>query len=335
MAWLIVEHEGKRSAGVIRGRVIIGRWASSQVCLPDQRVSRIHAWIAPDDQGEFSLTDAGSRTGTFVNDRPVAGRVDLRRGDRIRIGPIRLYVAEDEADAEGAEPLNLDQRPMPVPSPATGIFFNCSCAAPVWVPWEFAGRIGLCKSCGATLSIPIQPSPAMPREIPQLPAAVPRQEAVCGVCHSSISPLEESTLCPACQTEFHVECWTENLGCSVYGCSQVNSLAPSHDPTPDVDAVFVEPESEANPAHPVENAIAAPEGIPWAYALLAASVLGTVIGALTFGATALLVACAACVYLLRGRPQRQRGVVILSIAVALIGAVAGVAVSHYWWRGAR
>ncbi len=103
MAWLIVEHDGKRTAGLIRGRTIIGRWTSSQVCVSDQRVSRIHAWIAPDKDGQFSVTDAGSRTGTFVNDRQIAGRVDLRHGDRIRIGPVRLYVAEDAAEAENAE----------------------------------------------------------------------------------------------------------------------------------------------------------------------------------------------------------------------------------------
>ena len=62
---------------------------------------------------------------------------------------------------------------------------------------------------------------------------------------------------------------------------------------------------------------------------------GTVIGALTFGATALLAGCAACVYPWRVRPQRQRGVVGLSLAVALLGAIAGAAASPYWRVGAR
>jgi hypothetical protein len=334
MAWLIIEHDGKRAAGVIRGRIIIGRWASSQVCLSDQRVSRIHAWIAPDEEGQFFLTDAGSRTGTFVNDRQIAGRVDLRHGDRIRIGPVRLHVAEDAAEVENAEALDLDERPMPMPSPEMGIFFSCPCDAPVWVPWEFAGRVGLCRSCGAPLSVPGQPGQVAPREGPLSAAGPVDADPMCGVCHSPIAPLEESTRCPACRTEFHVECWTENRGCSVYGCSHVNALEPPEHLTPHVEAVFLGVESPPIVAEQTdETAIGSSVGIPWAYALLAASVLGTVLGALTFGATALLAACAATVYLLRGRPLRQRGVVVLSIVVASVGTLAGVAVSHYWWMG--
>lgn len=328
MAWLIVEHDGKRAAGVIRGRTIIGRWTLSQVCLADQRVSRIHAWIAPDEDGQFSLTDAGSRTGTFVNDRRIAGRVDLRQGDRIRIGKIRLYVSDDAAEADGAEPLDLRERPMPSPSPAAGIFFNCPCEAPVWVPWEFAGRAGSCRSCGATLSVPLHQGKVARRNVQAPLDQAPKPDPRCGVCHSAILPLEESTRCPACRTQFHVECWAENRGCSVYGCSQVNALAPSLQPMPHAEIASAEPDSVPNAAGQSADH---PTGVQWAYALLAASVLGTVLGALIFGATALLAACAACIYLLRGRPRQQRGVVILSIVIAFVGTLAGVVVSHYWW----
>ena len=44
-----------------------------------------------------------------------------------------------------------------------------------------------------------------------------------------------------------------------------------------------------------------------------------------------LVAAAALIFLMRKKPQRQRKIVFLSIAVSLTGAVAGIAISHYWW----
>jgi hypothetical protein len=36
-----------------------------------------------------------------------------------------------------------------------------------------------------------------------------------------VGPEEARTSCPACQTEYHAECWQENGGCAVYGCCEV------------------------------------------------------------------------------------------------------------------
>jgi predicted RNA-binding Zn-ribbon protein involved in translation (DUF1610 family) len=43
----------------------------------------------------------------------------------------------------------------------------------------------------------------------------------CAICQSPILPAEKMASCPACRTAYHAECWAENLGCAVYGCSQV------------------------------------------------------------------------------------------------------------------
>jgi pSer/pThr/pTyr-binding forkhead associated (FHA) protein len=43
--------------------------------------------------GVWWLADCGSTNGTAVNDRPVHGEVELRLGDVVAIGDVRLKVA--------------------------------------------------------------------------------------------------------------------------------------------------------------------------------------------------------------------------------------------------
>jgi pSer/pThr/pTyr-binding forkhead associated (FHA) protein len=40
--------------------------------------------------GEALLEDAGSKNGTMLDDKPIAGKVKLHDGDRIRVGPILI-----------------------------------------------------------------------------------------------------------------------------------------------------------------------------------------------------------------------------------------------------
>jgi hypothetical protein len=387
MALLIVQLNGRRLAGTLSGRVLIGRRPESQVRLQDKVISRIHAWIAPDEHGGHYIADAGSRTGTFVNDELVLGRRSLNPGDQVRIGPISLQLAEDDA-APDAEPIDLSLRSPPPPSPQEGIWLDCGCGAPLWVPWDFAGRSGQCRQCGQMIAVPrmtavaatvseaapfdlesrkgeetagaLQTAPSQSRPVPTVSNAfAPARDAeaaesakasddpadptrLCGVCHAEISVFEEATRCRACDAVFHIECWEENRGCSVYGCSQVNALDRSGDArnSPD-DTAFADPlDEEAEPAeNPVHDASGnypkEPRPVPWPYALLAAGVAGAVLGSLTFGVTALASAVASLIYMVRAKPQRQRGVVVLSIVVSLTGLVAGVALSYYWWAGGK
>lgn len=43
----------------------------------------------------------------------------------------------------------------------------------------------------------------------------------CAICMSPIAMGEDTSQCAACAARYHQECWTENGGCAVYGCSQV------------------------------------------------------------------------------------------------------------------
>ena len=44
---------------------------------------------------------------------------------------------------------------------------------------------------------------------------------LCAICQSALESHEPSTSCPDCNTRFHSECWEENGGCAIYGCTSV------------------------------------------------------------------------------------------------------------------
>lgn len=69
-----------------RERVEIGRQGDSDIYLESLAVSREHARLVRQG-GTWFVEDAGSSNGTYVNGAPVAGRVALREGDTLQIGP--------------------------------------------------------------------------------------------------------------------------------------------------------------------------------------------------------------------------------------------------------
>ncbi len=86
--------------------ISIGRDPGCDISILDGHVSRHHCQIEAVGDGIF-LTDLGSRNTTIVNGKPVT-RCDLRPGDEIAVGNVRLLVAEvgtPEADKlEGSQP---------------------------------------------------------------------------------------------------------------------------------------------------------------------------------------------------------------------------------------
>lgn len=49
---------------------------------------------------------------------------------------------------------------------------------------------------------------------------------ICTVCLTGLTTEDEACCCPACSAAYHLDCWGENGGCGVYGCS----LAPAVEP---------------------------------------------------------------------------------------------------------
>jgi pSer/pThr/pTyr-binding forkhead associated (FHA) protein len=341
-AFLVVEQDGKRFGGPIAGRILIGRREANHIVVPDRNIARIHAWIINVD-GRYALCDTGSRAGTLINMRRVQGRQILQDGDEIRVGPVTIHYRIDPSAIDGAEPIDLRDRPLSTNRPNDGQFVDCACGAPLWVPWDFAGKMGQCRYCAQTVIVqtklavvPAQPRCATPpaqradsSAAPPAPAATPSTALVCGICQSPITAGESQHACPSCHIPFHADCWNENRGCSSYGCSQVSVLDHSigengkGETTQQSEELIEEFTGDAAFA---EQTSTPP---PWEFLILAGAVLGSVIGAWTFGLPALAAAIAAALGL--RKPTKHRPILVLALAFAAIGAVAGIAISYFWW----
>jgi len=82
-AWL-QSASGQQTA--IRGTCFLGRAASSNIVLPDDKVSRRHAMVHVQGLDEFWLIDLGSSNGTYLNGRRVAQPCRLTHLDVIQVG---------------------------------------------------------------------------------------------------------------------------------------------------------------------------------------------------------------------------------------------------------
>jgi hypothetical protein len=67
----------------------IGRHPDSTIFLDDVTVSRRHARVTRDAQGQYTLHDAGSLNGTYLDGERVEQAL-LREGAHVQVGPFRL-----------------------------------------------------------------------------------------------------------------------------------------------------------------------------------------------------------------------------------------------------
>jgi predicted component of type VI protein secretion system len=75
---------------------VIGRGEGAHLRPASDLVSRKHCTIASQG-GKAVLIDHDSRNGTFLNGEPVKGQVDLKPGDRLRVGRLVFEVLIDIA----------------------------------------------------------------------------------------------------------------------------------------------------------------------------------------------------------------------------------------------
>ena len=319
--------DGTRYAGRLTGRALVGRRLSHGVVLADPAVSRLHAWVDPTPDGTWAVTDAGSKGGTTVNGQPVGtDRRDLADGDTIVVGATRITFHASDALPPRAQAVVLTPPPGDRVH-TSGVLFECGqCGSPIWVGQELVGKRGRCRHCAVQIVVPAPASTVEPkRDHPPAavePTATTARRRQCGVCHAAVADAEASTVCPECDTTYHAECWSENYGCSTYGCGQVNALDPSA-PRPAPPPADMEPATAADD-RPAEVPGRSRDGL-----VLLATALAAVVGTLLFGLPPLAMAAVATA----GFARRRTAPLAAAVALGLIGLVIGLALSDWWWLG--
>jgi hypothetical protein len=100
----------------------IGRSAGAEGRLGDDpEISRQHARISRNPQGQLVVEDLGSTNGTYVNGQRISGPTTLNPGDTVQMGRSTLSVegaaGGGQATAIGAVPVGLGTPPPPAPPP--------------------------------------------------------------------------------------------------------------------------------------------------------------------------------------------------------------------------
>ncbi|ACB53547.1 ATP-binding protein of ABC transporter [Crocosphaera subtropica ATCC 51142] len=100
----------KTSISLKNKSVVIGRDTQANLRLDAPTVSRYHAIIDTNNQGEYILTDR-STNGVFVNGQKVTGQAILSNGSTIRIGPYTLILQGDDLlIADTGDNIRLDAK---------------------------------------------------------------------------------------------------------------------------------------------------------------------------------------------------------------------------------
>lgn len=97
----------------------------------------------------------------------------------------------------------------------SNIRFYCPhCNQPLSTDASKAGMNARCSKCQESIVIP-QPEPVAPVQ----PQPVVQILGDCPYCRTKMTDNDRVRKCPNCETPHHEDCWAENKGCTVFGCS--------------------------------------------------------------------------------------------------------------------
>jgi pSer/pThr/pTyr-binding forkhead associated (FHA) protein len=103
--------------GLSQAETMIGKGAHNHIILADASVSSTHAKITFTN-GVFTLTDLGSRNGTFLNDARITEPRELHHGDRVKMGHCTLTFRIEGVDDTILVPASeVAAQPPPPPTP--------------------------------------------------------------------------------------------------------------------------------------------------------------------------------------------------------------------------
>lgn len=76
----------------VSGRISVGRTAANDLAIDDASVSKIHASMVIDQEGNLSVADTGSTNGTFINDEriPYGKAMRVNADDKVKLGVVEV-----------------------------------------------------------------------------------------------------------------------------------------------------------------------------------------------------------------------------------------------------
>lgn len=297
-------------------RLSIGRSEDNRVVIADASVLPVQACILFEGNRCY-IEDRGGESVTIVNDKRVDGRVSLKDGDIIQIGSARMQVcglvAAEKSPAKDVVP--SDEK----------IIFQCRCGKTLRAPRKYSGRKGKCAKCGNHLVVPAVDSKELIDSVDVNIAdtstvhSQPATEClqICNVCNTEIEDgVDDKTVCHACSLPFHTECWTENYGCSAYGCRNVDLLKPK--------PFQIDPDRARNQAETVNQT---ETDTPWGHVFLCLNVVAGLFSLLLYGIPSLFVASGTLVFFTKHARESQHSRLIVSIVLGFICFMLGFIVS--------
>jgi hypothetical protein len=177
----------------------LGTSEKAQLCFiayGAQGVEPLHLCIVRHEDGSFWLCDNNSRSGTFVNERPVKEPVQLASGDVIRFGVNKVRFSERLRAA--------DKRPAPqaAPAPQAPVPVAQALRAALPVPAKAAAPVVAVKA-QPVLAIPVTPAAPKPTPQPQAPAVSDQPvRGECPICGHVVVGLPGRRRCGNCETRF-------------------------------------------------------------------------------------------------------------------------------------
>ncbi len=98
---------------LVNRTVTVGRNPDNEISLEFQGISRYHMRVMMSGS-QWVLEDAGSRNGTYLNNRKIDGSVELSRGDIIKLGSIALkYLPKGDPERLTYDKLSHDANTDP------------------------------------------------------------------------------------------------------------------------------------------------------------------------------------------------------------------------------
>jgi len=94
MLKLQFKDQRKAAIWLVDSRYAIGRDKSNDIVIDEEGISNFHAELRVEEDDRVFITDAGSINGTFVNDKQIKARTQLRAGDVIRLNKSELHLVD-------------------------------------------------------------------------------------------------------------------------------------------------------------------------------------------------------------------------------------------------